>query len=391
MGTTPLTPRPRHELAGVAESPLVVIATAAEAMPGTIKLCYGESDMPTPDFICRAADAAARAGHTFYTHTAGTPELREAIAAKIHSLQGALYTPAEIVCTIGGSMAIYLAIRSFVGTGDNAVIISPSYAIYANGVRMSGGDPRLVPLAFSGTRFALDLDAVRAAIDRRTRMIVVNSPSNPTGWVISTEEQRALIAIARERGVILLADEVYERLAFDEEVAPSFTREADGFEGLIVVNSFSKTYNMTGWRLGWAQASAPTAKVMYAAAEFMTSNPNAMTQQAAIVALRDGEEYVAQLRAHYAARREQVRAALGAIPGVSLPEIGGAFYAFPKIEGLRDSASLARTVLERSRVALAPGAAFGPSGEGHLRLCFAASEATMTEALDRLVPALREA
>jgi aspartate aminotransferase len=385
-----VTPRPRPELAGVPESPLVVIATEAEAMPGSIKLCYGESDMPTPDFICRAADAAARAGHTFYTHTAGAPELREAIAAKIHSLQGALYSPSDIVCTIGGSMAIYLAIRAFVGAEENAVIVSPAYAIYANGVRMSGGEPRFAPLAREGPRFVLDIDAISSAIDEKTRMIVVNSPSNPTGWVISVAEQRALVELARRHNLMLVADEVYERLAFDVEVAPSFTRVADEYEGLIVVNSFSKTYNMTGWRLGWAQASAATAKVMYAAAEFMTSNPNAMTQQAAIVALRDGEDHVRSLRAHYAARREQVRAALSAIPGVTVPEIGGAFYAFPRIEGLTDSAARATQVLRRAKVAVAPGSAFGPGGEGHLRLCFAASEATMTEALARLTPVLAQ-
>jgi aspartate/methionine/tyrosine aminotransferase len=385
-----VTPRPRPELAGVPESPLVVIATAAEAMPDAIKLCYGESDMPTPEFICRAADAAARAGHTFYTHTAGAPELREAIAAKIHSLQGALYRTSEIVCTIGGSMAIYLAIRSFVGAGENAVIVTPAYAIYANGVRMAGGEPRLVPLAPHGVRFALDLDAIARAIDAHTRMIIVNSPSNPTGWVISVAEQRALVELARRHNLILLSDEVYERLAFDVEVAPSITRVADEYEGLIVVNSFSKTYNMTGWRLGWAQAAEPIARVMYAAAEFMTSNPNAMTQQAGIVALRDGEDHVRGLRAHYAARQAQVVAALSAIPVLTLPEIGGAFYAFPRIEGLIDSSARAESVLEQAKVAVAPGSAFGPGGEGHLRLCFAASEATMTEALARLAPVLSQ-
>lgn len=383
-----MTLRPRPELAGVPESPLVVIATAAEAMPGAIKLCYGESDMPTPDFICQAADAAARAGHTAYTHTAGTPALREAIAAKVHSLQGALYSPAEIVCTIGGSMAIYLAIRTFVGAGNNAVIVSPAYAIYANGVRMAGGEPRFAPLARDGARFALDLDAIRYACDANTQMIVVNSPSNPTGWMISVEEQGALVELARQRNLVLLADEVYERLAFDVEIAPSFTRVAGEYEGLIVVNSFSKTYHMTGWRLGWAQAAAPITRMMYAAAEFMTSNPNAMTQQAAIVALRDGEDHVRTLRAHLGARRTQVASALAAIPGVTLPEVSGAFYAFPRIEGLTDSSERALAILQRARLAVAPGSAFGPGGEGHLRLCFAASEATMTEALARLVPSL---
>ena len=305
-----MTRRIRHEIASVPESPLVVIATEAEATPGTIKLCYGESDTPTPEFICRAADEAARRGHTFYTHTAGSPELREAIASKVLDLHGVQRRPSEIVCTTGASMAIYLSIRAFVGAGDNAVIIAPAYAIYANAVRMAGGEPRLVPLSLERSGFALDVAAVGRAIDAGTRMLIVNSPSNPTGWVIDGAEQRALLDMARAHNLVLLTDEVYERLTFDSDIAPGFARIADGYDGLIVVNSFSKTYNMTGWRLGWAEASEAVARRLYAAAEFMTSNPNSMAQQAGIVALRDGDSYVAELRAHYAARRAQVKASL---------------------------------------------------------------------------------
>ena len=175
----------RPELTAIPESPLVLIATEAERTPGAIKLCYGESDMPTPEFICRAAYEASLAGHTFYTHTAGCPELREAIAAKVLALHGVPLRPSEIMATVGGSMAIHAAIRAFVGPNDNAVIVSPAYAIYANGVAMAGGRSRPVPLTRDGNRFRLDVDRVRNAIDRDTRMLVVNSPSNPTGWMIS--------------------------------------------------------------------------------------------------------------------------------------------------------------------------------------------------------------
>src|SRR4030095_12969770 len=174
----------RPDVSAVVESPLVQIATAAEAMPGSIKLCYGESDMPTADFICRAADAAARAGHTFYTHTAGTPALRGAMAGKIRELQAVPYRPSEVMATVGGTMAIHVALRALVGRGDNAVIISPAYAIYVNSVAMSGGESRQVPLAMDGARFSLDLDRLERAIDANTRVIVVNSPSNPTGWMM---------------------------------------------------------------------------------------------------------------------------------------------------------------------------------------------------------------
>ena len=373
----------RPELLGVVESPLVQIATVAESTPGALKLCYGESDMPTPEFICRAAYDASRAGHTFYTHTAGAPELREAIAAKVYELHRVTFRPSEIMSTVGASMAIYLAVRACVGAGDNAIVIAPTYAIFTNAVIMAGAEPRAVPLALEGSRFRLDVDRVRRAVDRGTRMVIVNSPSNPTGWVMTEEEQRALFDLAERHDLMILADEVYERLVFEGQISPSFARVAPNWDRLVVVNSFSKTYNMTGWRLGWAQGSERMMRLMYKAAEFMTSNPPAMVQQAGIVALRDGESYVSELRDHYARRRTQVMHALAAIPGVSVPEPQGAFYAFPRIDALTDSTAFTADLLDKTGVALAPGVAFGADGEGHVRLCFAATVQTLATALSR--------
>ena len=381
----------RPEIANVVESPLVRIATAAEAMPGSIKLCYGEADLPTPEFICRAADEAVRGGHTFYTHTAGSPQHRQGIADKILELQGVRYLPSEVMATVGGTMAIHVAIRALVGRGDNAVIVSPAYAIYHNSVLMSGGEPRHVPLVRDGDRFGLDLDRLERAIDRQTRLIVVNSPSNPTGWMMTSAEQRALADLVERHDVLILSDEVYERLVFtstasgrDADIAPSLARVIEDKDRLIVVNSFSKTYNMTGWRLGWAQGSEALIKHLYKAAEFITSNPTAFVQQAGIVALREGEPYVRELRDQYKQRRAQVSVALRALPGVTLSEPQGAFYAFPGIDGLTDSTALTADLLQTTGLALAPGVAFGAAGEGHVRLCFAASEATLTDALARL-------
>ena len=364
---------------------MVLIATIAESMPGSLKLCYGESDMPTPRFICDAAHQAALAGHTFYTHTAGYTELRQAIADKIFELHRVRYSPTEVMATTGATMAIYAAIRAFIGGADNVIIISPAYAIFSNAVIMAGGQPRPVPLARSGEGFHLDLDRVRASIDAGTRMIIVNSPSNPTGWVITEDEQRALVAIADEHDLVLLADEVYERLIYDgRPIAPSFARVETNRDRLIVVNSFSKTYNMTGWRLGWAQTSERTIKTMYKAVEFMTSNPAAMIQQAGIVALRDGEPYIAELRAQYAERRDEVMRGLAALPGVSLPTPQGAFYAFPKVSAAHDSTAFTAALVKETGVALAPGAGFGADGEGYIRVCFASTRTTLDQALSRL-------
>jgi aspartate aminotransferase len=374
----------RRELTAVPESPLVQIATLAESMPGSIKLCYGESDLPTPSFITEAAHRAALDGHTFYTHTAGYRELRRAIADKIRELHGVEYDDAEIMVTVGASMAIYAAIRGCIGPGDNAVIVSPAYAIYANGVTMCGGEPRFAPLIRSGPGFARDVDRVRAAIDGNTRMLVVNSPSNPTGVTLTTDEQRGLAELAETHDLRLLADEVYERITYDAPIAPSFARVVENTERLIVANSFSKTYCMTGWRLGWAQSSREVIRAMTTGVEFMTSNAAAPVQQAGIAALRHGEECVDELRAHCAARRAQVVEGLSRIEGVQVAAPAGSFFAFFTIDGVADSAAFALELLRETGVALAPGSAFGPGGENALRLCFASTERTIEESLDRL-------
>ena len=172
----------RPEFLEVTESPLVQIATAAEQRPDSYKLCYGESDMPTPEFICRASYEASLAGHTFYTYTGGYVELREAVARKFLELHGVRYGADEVICTVGAGMAIFLAVRALVGPGDNAIVICPTYSIFKSAITMSGGETRQAPLVRDGNRFCLDLDRVRGAVDSRTRMLIVNSPSNPTGW-----------------------------------------------------------------------------------------------------------------------------------------------------------------------------------------------------------------
>jgi aspartate/methionine/tyrosine aminotransferase len=215
-------------------------------------------------------------------------------------------------------------------------------------------------------------------------MIVVNSPSNPTGWMLTPDEQRALYDLAEEHDLVILADEVYERLVYDMPSAPSFARIAANRDRVVVVNSFSKTYCMTGWRLGWAQASEHIVHQLFKAAEFITSNAAAMVQQAGIVALREGEPYLRALRDHYAERRAQTLEALSAMPGVWVMEPQGAFYVFFSVDGVADSTAFATRLLQDTGLALTPGAAFGAAGEGYLRLCFAASEATVSDGLARL-------
>lgn len=367
---------------GARDSLIRQMSIVAEGVENPYKLYFGESDMATPEFICRAAYDAMRDGHTFYTATSGYEDLREAIAAKFHEVHGVEYRSSEIVCTAGAVMAIFLTIRSLLDPGDNVVIIEPTWPVFASIVTLFGGEARTVPLLHSGDRFILDVDRVRSEIDERTRMLIVNSPGNPTGWVIATEEQEALWTMALEHDFVIMADEVYDRIVFDRPFAPSFARIATDREHLVVINSFSKTYNMTGWRLGYALGSEQLVGLMAKLEEFVVSNAPAMAQRAGITALRDGEPYVQEIREKYALRRKVAVDKLRAIPQVSLPDPVGGFYAFPKLEGLHDSLTFAKKLLIEARVGMAPGIAFGESGEGYMRICFASSEDVLVPALD---------
>lgn len=359
------------------------ISMVAETVEKPFKLYFGESDMATPEFICRAAYEALQQGHTFYTNTAGYLELRQAIAAKFHEVHGIEYKPTEIVCTGGAVMAIHMAIRGCVDPGDNVIVVTPTWPVFASIITLFGAETRAVPLEETETGFSLNIDRIREVIDKRTRMLILNSPSNPTGWVISEAEQRALWDLALKHDFTILADEVYDRIIFDRPSAPSFARVATDKDHLVVINSFSKTYNMTGWRLGYALTNEKLAALMTKLGEFIISNPPSMVQRAGIVALRDGEPYVKEIREKYTRQRQVAIDKLRAIPQVKLPIPQGGFYAFPKVEGLHDSVAFAKKMLTETRVGMAPGIAFGASGEGYMRLCFAASDAVLVPALDR--------
>lgn len=357
------------------------MSIVAEQVTDPFKLYFGESDLSTPEFICNAAHKALLEGHTFYTPTNGSLNLREAIAEKFLEIHNSEYLPDEIACTGGAVMAIFLAVRSLVDTGDNVVIVEPTWPVFASIVTLMGATPRRVSLDENKDGFSLDIERIQHSIDERTRMLIINSPGNPTGWVISSKEQEALWSLSLEHDFVILADEVYDRIVFDRPVAQSFASVATDHDHIVIVNSFSKTYNMTGWRLGYALANNRLVELMAKLEEFIISNPPAMAQQAGITALREGESYVAEIRKKYASRRKIVIDKLQAIPQVSLSEPIGGFYAFPKLEGLTHSLPFAKKLLLEARVGMVPGIAFGQSGEGHMRLCFAASE-------DVLIPAL---
>jgi aspartate/methionine/tyrosine aminotransferase len=285
--------------------------------------------------------------------------------------------------------ALMLVAQALVDPGDNFVIVAPVWPNIAAAVSIMGGEPRLVALnPVPGGGWRLDPERVFAACDSRTRAIFVNSPSNPTGWVISATEIAVLLDFARRRGLWLIADEVYGRIVYGNRPAPSFLDQATPEDRLIVVNSFSKSWAMTGWRLGWMTVPPDLLPVIEKLVEFNTSGSPTFLQHAAIVAIRDGEPFIAGFAARCRAARDAAIDALQACRRVEVARPEGAFYAFFRVDGIDESLAFAKQLLHRTKVGLAPGSAFWPMGEGHLRLCFARDPQIVAEAVNRLRPLL---
>ena len=375
-------------VAALAASPIREIAHEGMNTPGTIGLWFGEPDRPTPEFIVAASDRALRAGHTFYTPNAGVPELRRTIAEYTARLYGRPVAPERVTVTAAGMNALMLVAEALIDPGDNLVGVTPMWPNFFRCVEIMGGEVREVALTPGDGGWRLDLDRLFDSCDERTRAVCVNSPSNPTGWVMEAEEQRAVLEFCRARGLWIVADEVYARIAYDRPPAPSFLEVADADDPVIVVNSFSKSWAMTGWRLGWIDASPALGPALEKLTEFNVASPATHCQHAGITALRDGEPFVADMVARYRAARDVVQQRLGAMRRVRLAPMQGAFYAFFAVDDMTDSRAFARRALRETRVGLAPGMAFGAGGEGHMRLCYAKLPELLGEALDRLAPLL---
>jgi aspartate/methionine/tyrosine aminotransferase len=357
--------------------------------PEVVPLWYGEGDLPTPAFIAEAAHEAMRAGETFYTYKAGLPELRQTIADHLTGLYERPVAVSRIAVTSAGINALMLVAQTLIDPGDNLVIVAPIWPNIAAVVSIMGGEPRLVsldPTPEGGWR--LDLDKVIAACDGRTKGIFVNSPANPTGWTATVDEIAALLEFARARGLWLIADEVYNRIVYGNRVAPSFLAAAEPEDRLIVVNSFSKSWAMTGWRLGWMVLPDELLPTVEKLIEFNTSGSPTFLQRAAIAAIRDGEPFVRDFVARCRDAREAAINALNSFRRVEVARPDGAFYAFFRIAGVSDSVAFAKEILARTKIGLAPGTAFGPMGGGYMRLCFARDPAFIAAAVERLRPML---
>ena len=362
------------------------LAHRARSLGGVIPLWYGESDLVTPAFARDAAKAALDAGQTFYVpDMRGTAELVEALGAYQTRLHGTEIGPDRTSVQPGGMQAMLLALSLVAEPGANVVIVEPQWPNTRHVTHLVGAEPRPVPLRYDGHAFRLDLDAVFARCDARTRAIAFSSPANPTGWTATREELEALLAFSRRRGVWIIADEVYARLYWAADAAPSLLQVADPDDLALCVNSFSKAWAMTGFRIGWLNHPASLVDRVSAMTQYMTSGTAAFVQAAAAAALREGEGFVAAMRDRCRAGLDLAYSRLGQSERYRLPaKPEGGMYAFFRIEGQPDSRAACQAVLEEARVGLAPGALFGGSGEGWLRMCVARDPAGLREALDRM-------
>jgi aspartate/methionine/tyrosine aminotransferase len=353
--------------------------------PDIIPLWYGEGDRPTPTFICDAAAASLARGETFYTHQLGLPSLRAALAGYESGLHARPVADDRICVTSSGMQGIFLTIQALVEPGDNVLVICPVWPNIRGAIEIFGGEARQVALgADSSGAFHLDLDALERAIDPRTRAVFVNSPSNPTGWVMTADEAAALLTFTRRHGVHLIADEVYARIIHDRRVAPSLLDLAEPEDRVVVVNSFSKNWAMTGWRLGWLVVPPDLRPTLAKLIQYNTSGAPVFIQRAGEAAITQGEGFIDEMRRVYRAGRDLVTERLRGFGRVRLVRPDGAFYAFFAVDGVTDSLGFAKEILAKTKVGLAPGAAFGRGGEGYLRLCFAASAERLGPAMDRL-------
>ncbi len=373
----------RSNIENLRESGIREVYETGRNLPGLIPLWFGEPDKPTPDFIGRAASRALEEGKTFYAPNSGVPELRDALAAYSERIYGAPLDPERITVTGSGMQALAISAQLLIAPGDNMVFVTPVWPNIHGLVEIMGGETRDVALDRNQGGFTLDLEKLFAACDSNTRAIFLNSPNNPTGWMMERAEQQALLEFCRRRGIWIVADEVYARLVYDRPHAPSFLEIADPEDRVLVVNSFSKPWAMTGWRLGWLTRPAGLTRTLEKISEYNIAAPTTFVQWAGIEALENGESFIGTSLARYRAGRDLVHDRLNRMDGIDCPLPPGAFYHFFAVDGLTNSLAFCKEVLAETAVGMAPGGTFGDGGEGNVRLCFASSLELLTEAMDR--------
>ena len=372
------------------ESPTMVVLQAAAALKAkgvdVADFGAGEPDFPTPEHIKRAAIQALDENRTKYTPVPGLPELRKAICEWHAKELGSSYQPSECVVNVGGKHSIFNAVCALINPGDEVVIAAPYWVSYPDIVKYAGGKPVILETT-EADNFVMRASALEKLITSRTRMVIADSPSNPSGAVIPPDEYAKVLAVCQRKGVWLLADECYSHFTYGDAKPFSIASVRDSKSAVIIVGSFSKTFAMTGWRLGYVLAPKPLVDAVTKLQSQSTSNPTSITQYAGIAAMRGPMDGVATMLAEYARRRERIVAGLRAIPGVTCTAPQGAFYVFPNISAhynaeMPDDMAVSRLLLECEHVAVVPGVAFG--APGHLRISYATSMDRIDEGLLRM-------
>ncbi|MEP6722367.1 MAG: pyridoxal phosphate-dependent aminotransferase [Variovorax sp.] len=377
----------RNAILNLEASRIREVANAGLGRDDVLAFWFGESDEVTPEFIRQAAIDSLARGETFYSHNLGLPELREAIAAYTSRLHPRV-DAGRIAVTSGGVNALMLAVQALVDAGDEVVAVTPVWPNLTAQPAILGATVRCVPLVARGGEWALDLDALRTAVTAATRLLIVNAPNNPTGWTMTRAEQQAILDHCRGTGTWILADEVYERLYYEPSpngCAPSFLDIATPDDRLVVVHSFSKSFLMTGWRLGWLVLPPALMDGIGKLIEFNTSCASVFTQRAGVVALTRTDEVTPRVVAHLKQCRDTLVPLLAAVPGVKVAPARGGMYAFFQLDGFDDSLAVAKRLVTEAGLGLAPGNAFGPEAQGWLRWCFASKEPQrLVEGVNRL-------
>ncbi|MAN78567.1 pyridoxal phosphate-dependent aminotransferase [Pelagibacterium flavum] len=377
----------RPQVSALSSSRIRDIANAGMGRTDIAAFWFGEGDEVTPPFIREAAQKALAEGETFYVHNLGLPQLREAVASYESKLQGIASSLERIAITGSGVSALMIANQLIVSPGDRVVVITPIWPNIAEAPRLLGADIVRFPLSVVDGKWSLDLDRLLDTITPETRMVIVNAPNNPTGFTLDEETQKAILEHCRRHGIWVLTDEVYERLVFDgSNAAPSMLRHAEPQDRIIRVNSFSKSWRMTGWRLGWLTLPQAIMPDVPKVIEYNTSCAPSFIQKGGLAALTDprGEETIAALKSGLAASRYTLLDGLSQMGRIDIPDAGGAMYAFFRIDGERDDMATAKALVADYGLGLAPGSAFGPEGEGWLRWCFAAKPEKIAVGLERL-------
>lgn len=374
----------RPVIAQLPGSKIREVANAGLGRDDVLAFWFGESDEPTPSFIRDAAICSLNEGETFYAHNLGLPELRAALAAYTADLHKPIDAD-RIAVTSSGVNALMLAIQALAGAGDEVVAVVPLWPNLTAQPLILGASVKRVPLVARAGAWQLDMDALLAAVTPATTVLLLNAPNNPTGWTLTRAEQETILAHCRRTGTWIVADEVYERIFFGSRCAPSFLDVAEPDDRLVVAHSFSKSFLMTGWRLGWLVLPPALVPAMGKLIEFNTSCAPVFVQRAGLAALAGAADFVPALVGRLQACRDTLLPQLAALPGVSVATPRGGMYAFFRIEGQDDSLALAKRLVAEAGLGLAPGVAFGDEGEGWLRWCFASRDpARLTLGVERL-------